>query len=59
MYKNELPKIKYQKLKSQNKWQKVNVKQVQSNHGPPVLTLKLLGKTKQQNKKHKTCQLCT
>ena len=36
MYKNELPKIKYQKLKSQNKWQKVNVKQVQSNHGTPV-----------------------
>lgn len=53
MSKNEMPKIKYQKIESQNiKWQKVNIKKVESNHRPPALTRKLLGKTKQSNKKY-------
>ena len=60
MSKNEMPKIKHQKIESQNiKWQKVNIKKVESNHRPPALTRKLLGKTKQSNKKYETCQFCT
>ena len=55
MSKNEMPKIKYQKIESQNiKWQKVNIKKVESNHRPPALTRKLLGKKNNQtrNMKH-------